>query len=67
MSRKLHSYDEKLMRGLGLQNPEQLDALLVQPLSEDAANHSGPLTKNSSWQTRCTRRPSGSGTLEIAS
>lgn len=30
------------MLGLGLENPEELDALLLQPLSEDAANHSGP-------------------------
>jgi hypothetical protein len=42
MSRKLSNFEERLMRGLGLNNVRQLDKLLAAPISQDVADHSGP-------------------------
>ena len=42
MSRRLSSLEEHLMRALRLENVGQLDDLLAQPISQDAADHSGP-------------------------
>lgn len=42
MSHKLSSFEEKLMRAMGLKDVAQLDELLAAPISQDAADHSGP-------------------------
>ena len=44
MSRKqrLSTFERSLMRGLGLRNVHQLDALLSAPISQYAAGHSEP-------------------------
>ena len=42
MSRKPSSFEERLMRGLGLKDVAQLDELLAAPISQDAALHSEP-------------------------
>jgi hypothetical protein len=42
MSRKLSSFEEKLMLAMGLEDVSELDELLAAPISEDAADHSAP-------------------------
>jgi hypothetical protein len=42
MSRKLSSFEECLMRGLGLKDVSQLDELFAAPIDQDEADHSGP-------------------------
>jgi hypothetical protein len=42
MSRKLSIFEEPMMRALRLENISQLDSLLAQPISQDAALHSEP-------------------------
>jgi hypothetical protein len=42
MSRKLSSFEEKLMLAMGLEDVSQLDELLAAPISRDAARHSEP-------------------------
>src|ERR1700746_179575 len=41
-TRELTSFEKKLMRALGLENVQQLDELLVAPISQWAADHSEP-------------------------
>jgi hypothetical protein len=40
MSHKLSSFEEKLMRAMGLKDVAQLDELLAAPISQWAASHS---------------------------
>jgi hypothetical protein len=42
MSQKLSSFEEKLMRAMGLEDVAQLDELLAAPISQWAASHSEP-------------------------
>jgi hypothetical protein len=42
MSRKPSSFEERMMRAMGLKDVAQLDELLAQPISHVAADHSEP-------------------------
>jgi hypothetical protein len=42
MCRKLTSFEERLMRAMGLADLRQLDELLAAPISQWAADHSEP-------------------------
>jgi hypothetical protein len=42
MSQKLVNFEEKLMLAMGLEDVAQLDELMAAPISQDAADHSGP-------------------------
>ena len=42
MSRRMSSFEERLMRAMGLKDVCQLDELLAAPISQYAADHSEP-------------------------
>ncbi|MGA8221297.1 MAG: hypothetical protein WB780_06540 [Candidatus Acidiferrales bacterium] len=42
MSQKLSSFEQKLMRAMGLDDVARLDELFTQPISQGAADHSEP-------------------------
>jgi hypothetical protein len=52
MSRKLSSFEERMMRAMGLEDVAQLDELLAAPISQWAAEHSEPPDEEYELQER---------------